>query len=304
MAHKIRLIFNPHADRGRAWKLANSLQSSFERLGNATWASSEFPGHSTELTIQAAEEGVDLVAALGGDGTVHEVVNGLMQIDRSQRPLLGVVPLGSGNDFANNVGIESELEKSAMRLYRGTQKEIDIGVVTDESGKREYWDNTLGVGFDASATIYANQITRLQGFPMYLWAVIQTILRNHDAARMSIHTESRSYEVDIIMIAFCNGPREGGGFHVAPGAIPDDGILDFAFIEKVSRLMMFRILPEVMRGTHERFRQVHLGQSVKAVLEYDRPMAIHTDGEIYAGFHSDIRRLTVEVLPKELTVII
>jgi YegS/Rv2252/BmrU family lipid kinase len=273
-------------------------------MGNASWASSEYPGHSTELALDAAKEGIEVVAALGGDGTVHEVVNGLMQIPRHERPLLAVIPLGSGNDFANNVGVESDLEKSTMRMYEGEVKEIDIGVVTDDSGKREFWDNTLGIGFDASATIHANKITRLQGFPMYLWAVIQTILRHHDVAQMSIETDTDVFEQEVLMFSICNGPREGGGFHVAPGALTDDGILDFAMIEGVSRLMMFRLIPEVMNGTHGRFHQVRLGQSAKTVLKYDRPMAIHTDGEIFAGFNSEVRQLTIEVLPKELNVII
>jgi diacylglycerol kinase (ATP) len=304
MPHRIRLIFNPHADRGRAWKLANLLQSLFERLGNASWASSEYPGHSTQLAVEAAKEGVEVVAALGGDGTVHEVVNGLMQFDRSKRPLLGIIPLGSGNDFASTIGVENEPEKSAIRLYQGVQKQVDIGVVTDETGKKEFWDNTIGVGFDASATIHARQITRLQGFPMYLWAVIRTILRNHDSAHMTIETETEMYEGEMIMVAFCNGPREGGGFHVAPDAVTDDGVLNFAYIEKVSRLMMFRILPEVMRGTHERFRQVRLGEARKTILKFDRPMAIHTDGEIFAGFQSNVRQLTIEVLPQELDILV
>ena len=300
----MKLIFNPHADNGRAWNLARSLRSMIERQGNATWASTEYPGHAKELAIQAARKGAKVVVALGGDGTVHEVVNGLMQIPKEERPILGVVPIGSGNDFANNIGIDPILENAMNNVFSGTPSTFDIGSVTDDTGKIEYWDNTMGIGFDASATIRAARISRLRGFPMYLLAVIQTILQHHDIAKMKIDTDTGLIEQNVLMLAICNGPREGGGFHVAPGAKTTDGILDYALIEGVSRLMMFRLIPEVMNGTHGRFRQVKLGQLRKATIEYDRPMAIHTDGEIFTGFSSKVRQLTIEVLQNQLQVLV
>lgn len=106
------------------------------------------------------------------------------------------------------------------------------------------------------------------------------------------------------MIVLCNGPREGGGFHVAPEAKSDDNILNFVMIKGVSRLMMFRLIPEVMRGTHGRFKQVRMGQFKELHMKFDRPMAIHTDGEIYVDFESEVRELSVQILHHELQVII
>lgn len=304
MPGKVKLIFNPHADKGNSWRLASTLQSLIERQGEASWVATEYPGHASDLAIHAVDDGFEIITALGGDGTVHEIVNGLMQIPIERRPKLAVVPIGSGNDFSNNAGIVPDLEKAVLRVFRGNSKPIDIGKITDQSGVTEFWDNTLGIGFDGAATIHASRITRLQGFPMYLWAVIQTIMRHHDIARMRIQTDSETIEDDVLMITVCNGPREGGGFNVAPQAVVDDGILDFAMIEGVSRLMMFRLIPEVMNGTHGRFSQVRIGQSRQFKISYDRPMAIHTDGEIFTGFTSDIREITVEVIPKAVEVII
>jgi len=167
----------------------------------------------------------------------------------------------------------------------------------------EYWDNTLGVGFDATVTIYSYQITRLQGFVMYLSAVIQTILRNHDAPRMRIETDQETIDEPMLMVTVCNGPREGGGFQVAPGAQLDDGIFNYAMIAKVSRAMMFRLIPEVMNGTHGRFRQVRLGQCRRLQLTSERPVTIHTDGEVFAGFTSQVTQLNVEILPGAVQVI-
>lgn len=301
---RVRLIFNPHADRGRAWDIASSLQAIIAGQPGFDWASTEFPGHATTLAREAGESGYDIVAALGGDGTVHETVNGLMALPEKRRPLLAVVPIGSGNDFAHNVGIQIGHEQAMRRIIEGAARRIDLGRITDNTGRTEYWDNTLGIGFDATVTLYSYRITRLQGFAMYLWAVVQTILRNHDAPRMQITTDEESIDQNVLMFTACNGPREGGGFQVAPDAKVDDGILHYAMIEHVSRAMMFRLIPEVMNGTHGRFRQVRLGTCRRAQLTIERPVTIHLDGEIFAGFTSTVTQTTIEVLPGALQVII
>ena len=300
---RVKLIFNPHADRGRAWDVASSLQAIIAGREEFDWASTEFPGHATALARQAALDGFQVVAALGGDGTVHEVVNGLMSVPTEDRPLLAAVPIGSGNDFCHNVGVPAGHEQAMQLILRGEARPIDVGRITDGSGRTEYWDNTLGIGFDATVTIYSYQITRLQGFVMYLSAVIQTILRNHDAPHMHIETDQESIDEPMLMVTVCNGPREGGGFQVAPGARPDDGVFNYAMIGKVSRAMMFRLIPEVMNGTHGRFRQVRLGQCRRLQLTSERPVTIHTDGEVFAGFTSQVTQLNVEILPGALQVI-
>jgi diacylglycerol kinase (ATP) len=304
MSRRVKLIFNAHADRGRAWAVASSLQSIIEGYGNVEWASTEFPTHATQLALQAAEQGFDVVAALGGDGTVHEVINGLMQLPQKRRPMVAAVPIGSGNDFCSNIGVTSETELAMRRVFEGEGKSFDVGVIRDESGRTEYWDNTLGIGFDATVTIRSYQITRLQGFSMYLWAVIQTILRNHVAPRMQIITDGENIERNILMFTVCNGPREGGGFFVAPEARPDDGLLHYTMIEYVSRPMMFRLIPEVMNGTHGRFKQVKMGSMRKCKLISELPITIHADGEIFAGLTSTVKQIEIEVIPGALKIVI
>jgi len=304
VTRRVKLIFNAHADRGRAWYIASSLQAIIERYGNTTWSATEYPAHATELAEQAAKDGYDAVVAVGGDGTAHEIVNGLMRIPEAKRPLFGCVPVGSGNDFSANVGIIQEPEQAMHRVFTGDVKTIDLMVVKDNTGHVEYVDNTLGIQFGAFATLHSHTITRLQGFMMYLWAVIKTIVLNHDAPLMTIETDKETLEHEVQYLVLCNGPREGGGFFVAPDAIPDDGVLDFAMIHKVSRLMMFRIVPEVMKGTHGKFKQVTLGRFKKLKLVSERPLAIHADGEILAGFTSELTELEVNILPGAFKIIV
>jgi len=300
---RVKLIFNHFADNGRGWRIASSLQATIEHMGGAEWTGTEYPTHATELALEAAQQGFDVVVAIGGDGTVHEVVNGLMQVGSDVRPMLAAVPIGNGNDFCSNAGIESDPTDAIIRAFSGEARGLDIGMVEDGSGRVEYWDNVLGIGFDAKAVINSQSIKRLQGTGMYFVAAVKTILRDHHAPHFKIRTDSEEIEDDFLLVAFCNGRREGGGFILAPEALPDDGVLNYAMVSWLSRIKMFRMIPEFMRGTHERFDEVTLGQFRDLQLESDHPLLIHTDGEIFANSTNNVRELTVKVLPNAIRLI-
>jgi diacylglycerol kinase (ATP) len=301
---KTKLIVNPNADLGRAWRLASDMRHIADEFGGADWSGTVYPTHAIELAQQAGDAGYEMVIAVGGDGTVHEIVNGLMQLPEDRRPRLGVVPMGSGNDFAKAVGIETSPYDALRKVFTGKPRRIDIGRMIDDRGRIEYWDNTLGLGFDATVTIRSRKLTYLRGFVMYFTAVLQTIILNHEAANLTFQSDQESWEERMLMLVVCNGPREGGGFMVAPEARPDDGIFHYAAVRKVSRPMMLRLLPEVMNGTHGRFRQVRMGQCKNLTVESDIPFILHTDGEIIYGFGTHVRKLTIEILPQALEVIV
>ncbi|MFQ5942738.1 MAG: diacylglycerol/lipid kinase family protein [Anaerolineales bacterium] len=303
MDRRVKLIFNHHADNGRGWRIASALQATIEHMGGAEWTGTEYPTHATELALEASEQGFDVVVAIGGDGTVHEVINGLMQVGSEKRPMLAAVPIGNGNDFSANAGVESDPTVAIVRAFTGEPRGLDIGMVRDGSGRVEYWDNVLGIGFDAAAVINSQSITSLQGTAMYFVAAVKTILRDHHAPHFKIRTESEEIDNEFLMVALCNGRREGGGFVLAPEALPDDGVLNYATVEWVSRLKMFRLIPEFMRGTHERFKEVRLGEFRELQLESDHPLLIHTDGEIFANATNNVRELTVRVLPEAIRLI-
>ena len=302
--NNIKLIINPNADLGRAWRLGEDLNRVVAEFGGADWSGTVYPTHATQLAMQAADEGYETVVSIGGDGTTHEIINGLMKIPAERRPRLGIVPVGTGNDFAHSVGVPTRPEIAMRQVFSGTPKKVDLAVVVDEHGRQEYWDNTFGIGFDATVTLRSRRVPVLRGFFVYLVSVIQTIVLNYDAAHLKVQTDNESWEDDILMLVMCNGPREGGGFHVAPEAVNNDGLLDYAAITKVSRLMMFRLIPEVMKGTHGRFKQVRMNRFRQMKVESDRPLFIHIDGEIYAGFGSNVRQLSIEMLPGALEVMV
>jgi YegS/Rv2252/BmrU family lipid kinase len=303
MPRKIKLIFNSTADMGQAWRIANDLRPIIADYGHADWSGTVYPTHATELAYQAGEQGYEMVIAIGGDGTVHEVVNGLMQIPEKKRPIFGIVPVGSGNDFAHANGLPAKPDVALVHALRGEPRPVDLGMLSDETGRKEYFDNTLGIGFDAVVTIRSHKLPVVRGFLMYLTAVIQTIILNFNPAQLHVETDTETWDLPTLMLTLCNGPREGGGFLIAPHACNDDGLLEYASIRKVSRLMMFRLVPEVMKGTHGRFKQVRTGTFHKMNLSSDRPLHIHADGEIYTNFGTDIRRLSLEVIPGAIQVV-
>jgi diacylglycerol kinase (ATP) len=302
--HNALIIVNPNADLGRALVKAASLRPIVDQFGGADWIGTVFPTHAIEITRQAIEDGYELIIAGGGDGTTHEVINAMMQFPKEQRPNLGVIPLGSGNDFAHAIGMDPHPEMALRQVFTGKPKNIDIGRMVDDGGRVEYWSNAVGVGFDATVTIRSRKFTYLKGFLIYFLAVLQTILLDHAAPHFKIKTESESLEEQLLLFVLCNGSREGGGFLVAPMAKPDDGTYQYAGIRQVSRLTMLRILPEVMKGTHGRLPQVIMGEFHKLEIESDRPMIIHVDGEIIAGFNSDIQWFSSEMIPGAIQVIV
>lgn len=305
MTRKVKLILNPMADMGRAWKAANDLRPIVAEFpGEISWSGTVYPTHATELARQAAEEGSELVIALGGDGTAHEVVNGLMQVPESKRPVLGVVPIGSGNDFAHALGVPRKPDHALVHALNGQPSKIDVGLLIDQhSGRREYFDNTVGAGFDAVVTIRSHKLPIVKGFLMYLTAVIQTIILNHNPVRVTFRADEKTWEDSVLMTTICNGGREGGGFMISPESKIDDGLLQFLNVKKVSRAMMFRLVPEFMKGTHLRFKQTHLGDFKKLSLAADRPLYIHADGEIFTSFGSDVRNISFEIIPGALKVV-
>ena len=303
MHRKAKIILNPMADMGNAWRVARDLRSITEQHGSVDWSGTVYPGHAIQLAQQAGEQGYDMVIAMGGDGTIHEVINGLMKVSEEKRPSLGVVPVGSGNDFAHGIHASRTPTEALTCALDGEVSTVDLGLMTDEHGRKEYFDNTLGIGFGAVVTIRSHKLPILRGFLMYLTAVIQTIILDHNPMAMQIETDDQKWEQSVIYLVICNGPREGGGFLIAPEAKIDDGLFHYAMITNVSRAMMFRIVPEVMKGTHGRFKQVRMGTCKKFTLSADRPLYIHADGEIFTGPGTDLRRVSFEILPNALKVV-
>ncbi len=301
--HKTLLIFNPSSDRGRAGQKASDLRAVIDEMGGADWRGTEYPAHATAIVAEIGRQ-YQTVAALGGDGTVHEVINGLMQIDAAQRPQLGVVPIGSGNDFASGAGLTMNPQEAIRRVFSGAPKPVDVARIQDGSGRVEYFDNTCGIGFDAAVNIRSRKITRLYGFVMYLTATLQTIALNFEAPHMKVTHDGGTLDQRILMLTVGNGPREGGGFITTPASQMDDGLLDCVYIEPVTQFRMLQLLPKVMNATHIHEPDVKLFSTTRLTLDADRALPIHIDGELFAPYEANVRQVEIEIIPHALRVVV
>jgi len=300
---RVKLIMNPNADMGNAWRQSSDLRAIAAEYGGVDWAGTVYPMHATELAQQAARDGYDVVVAVGGDGTAHEVINGLMAVAEKERPKLGIVPMGSGNDFAHNLGIPDKPVEALRQALTGKTRKIDLGLIEDEHGRKEYWDNTMNIGFGGSVNIYSHNTPVLRGFLMYFAATLMTVIRRYDVMKVKITSDDGNWEDEILMLGVCNGEREGGGFITAPGAKFDDGLLNYTQVHKVSRAMMFRLIPEFLKGSQGKFKQVKMGKIKKLEIESPQSFTIHIDGETFSGFNSNVHKLKISVLPKAIEVI-
>lgn len=313
---RLKLILNPTADRGHAAQAADELRQIVTQETEAasqaqgrtyelTWVETEYHGHAVELARTAADEGFDTVVAIGGDGTVHEIVNGLMQIDEERRPRLGVIPFGSGNDFAHNFGLLPDVRGAVRCLLGDETAPSDIGYICDGTGRCEYWTNSAGIGFNGAVNIETRRLKRVRGFLLYLVAALKTIFFKPLALHTQMEVDDKPPAVhDVAMLSITNGPREGGGFHVAPGAKMDDGLLTYVIMRRMSRLNMLRFLLVVMNANHlKHTRYFEPGVAERIRLVTDKAMAIHTDGEIFGPWEADIRELELRVVPAAVQVL-
>lgn len=295
---KTLVIFNPQAMRGRAYKRAAYVQQALEAAGLPfEMVVSQQPGHAIELAERAALAGWEAVVAAGGDGTINEVVNGLLAAaEQGAVSALGVLPMGSGNDFAASLGIPRDLRQAAERLKGGQTRRIDVGCVNGR-----YFDNNCGLGFEAMIDIEAHKITWLSGQLQYLVAVFRA-MASYPLPVVTIEMDDGALpDKTILMISVGNNRRIGGGFLITPYALPDDGLLDLCIVDALPRREILRLLPKAMKGNHEGEQAVLLTRSTRLVVESEQPLPVHADGEV---LWTDVHRVEVSVEPARLPVIV
>lgn len=299
----VHIILNPRADRGRALQLKDKLLEWGEGLGRLTLETTTRPGHAAELAQQAAAAGCDVVVAAGGDGTVHEIINGLVSGGR-QDTLLGVIPIGSGNDFAYAFGLPlADPQVALRRIFTGAPQPIDLALLTDDRGRRLVVDNAIGIGFDAAVAVEASAITRFYGFVAYLVATLRVLAMHYDRPQLTIRYDDQVMQQRAIMMTIGLGPRTGGGFLITPAARHDDGLLDTCLVDPVGRLTILGLLPQVMKGKHVTSPHIKMLRHRQVTVESDAPLAIHTDGEIFARLQDNVRRVTIMCLPAAIRLI-
>ena len=304
---RVIAILNPAAGNGRAGKKRVAVEAALRAAGLAgeVWAT-EAPGHAVTLARQAALE-AEAVLALGGDGTIHEVSRGLIE---SRRPVpLGVIPLGTGNDFVKMTGMARDLEAAVRQIATATPALIDYGRVRwQEEGRtcEQPFVNAVGVGFDARVAAEADAFKAWPGLTGYLAAVVRA-LRGWEAPHTRISGAATPdgpaavcYEGKLLLVTVGNGVSSGGTFYLTPRASITDGLLDVCMVAALSSRRLLCLLPRALRGRHEHEPEVHTARLHTLHITADAGLPIHADGEILTH-HA--QAIDIEVVPGGLSVL-
>jgi YegS/Rv2252/BmrU family lipid kinase len=287
------VILNPVAGRGR---LRREWPRTADRLREAgvdfEVVETKAPGEAVALAERAARE-YDVIVAAGGDGTVHEVANGLLRA--GGKAALGVLPLGSGDDFAKMLPAGDPVQ----RIARGRTRPFDAGRIVADTTR--FFANGMDVGFGAHASRNVRRVPRpFTGLGAYLGALALTLVRYPKLELRMQLDGGEPFAQTTAMTAVMNGCGFGGSFRVCPGACADDGELDLLIADGVGRLAILGLVPKIMRGEHGGDPRLKLVRARRVLIESQAPLLVEADGEIA---FEDARRLEIEVLPGALRVL-
>ena len=273
------LIINPTAGRGRAGKQVPEIKRLLgAKAEEWAWQYTQKRGDATQMAREAAESGVRLVIAVGGDGTLHEVVNGVLGTGAT----VGLIPFGTGNDFARALGLFGSLETACLALTSGVVKNIDIGVIEGQGtdGPRHFLVLT-GTGYDARTAQTVNDgIKHLSGPLAYVWGAILTLRTFQPFALTLTLDDQPPRRVEAMFASFANAETTGGGMKIAPGAKVDDGCLDICLVEKVSKPTLLYQLTQVFSGKHVGHPAVTMLCAQTISVDADPPQPLLIDGEV------------------------
>ena len=271
------LIVNPAARHGQTEQLMPAILRLLDGVARYDVSLSDAPCHAKELA--AASAGFDTVLAVGGDGTVHEVINGLMERPPDDRPAFGLIPTGSGNDYRRTLGISKDVSTAVRQMATGVSKRVDLGVCNGV-----YFANSLSIGLDARVTAKAVELkvtTGWSGLLLYLRALMFVLLKQYHGHPVRLSFDGAELvDREMLLIAITNGPTYGGGFFITPDAVPDDGLLDICLIDRVSLPGAFVRLPFVVAGKHRWMRAAHMSRHTSVRLESELPVEGQIDGEV------------------------
>jgi diacylglycerol kinase (ATP) len=291
------VILNPTAGAGAATKAWPGVRAVLAASGAVALAETAGRGHAAVLAEAAARAGWSTVVAMGGDGTIHEVANGLLRASEGAvtSAALGIVAVGSGNDFALLAGVPRDPLEAARRIASGVERRVDVGRVGDR-----WFTNGVGVGLDARVAVEANRNRRLAGIGIYLWALAR-VLRSYRPQVMRVEIDGGEViERPLTLATVGNGARHGGGFWICPAAKIDDGLLDVCICDGLGTLQILGFLPRTLRGTHVGASCVHMRTARRVRISSETPFAVHADGEI---LFEAARELEIEIAPGRLRLL-
>jgi len=297
-AEPVHLFLNPTAGRGRAGKREARILALLGEPGFPVEVHrSTAVGNLEEQVRTSIDQGAGRIVVVGGDGSIHEATNGIMRARRGAA--LGIIPSGTGNDFAKASDIPLDWELATRNLAKriaGNEagKSIDVGKINDR-----FFANGAGIGFDAKVTQIARSYRLPIGDLVYLLAIFRAMIDGIATPRMRIAAADTIWDGPLTLANIANGPWIGGMFHIAPGAKNDDGVFDLLIAAPVSRSRIITLLPKLMTGRHMNEKEIVHEPVSQVVVECSEPVPSHLDGEVQPLQE----RFEIELLARRLQLI-
>jgi diacylglycerol kinase (ATP) len=306
-----KIILNPYAGRWKGREKRGEVESSMKSAGiEYDLVATEAPNHGVELAYKAVKDGYTPIVSAGGDGSVSEVMNGMVAAAQelgTPPPPLGILPLGSANDLMVNLGLPTNISDAVKVISSGITRCIDLGVVTawDLDGKNpktRYFDNNSAIGLEPSITLIQQRISWLRGSLRYVLAALLGVMQNPQWT-MHLEWEGGAYDGPATLVTAGNNPLTGGVFYMAPHADPFDGKLNCVFGYIPSRLKILQVLPTTMKpgaGNYVEHPAIHEINVSWLKIHTDQPTPLHADGEIQ---YEKTRDIEYRILPSYLSVL-
>jgi diacylglycerol kinase (ATP) len=285
-----KFILNPIAGGGKAKTLMPKIEKRFKESGaNFDLYITRGPEDAIEAAAIAAKEGFEIIVAVGGDGTVNEILNGIVGTEA----VLAAVHGGKGNDFATAVNMPMDIDAACESLIKADSKAIDLGRVMDR-----YFINTVGVGFDAAVALRVNRgVKPFKGVSAYVYAFLETLL-SYKPVEMEIDLGNGPVQSAPLLVAVGIGQAYGGGMKIVPDAILDDGLFDVCIMEVMNRASLVYHFPKVFKGTLKNLEQAGMYRTSEVKLKLSEARPMHLEGEVMFG---DNMHFTLE--PKGMKVL-
>lgn len=300
LTHQIQVIINPMSSGGITRLKWLHIKHLLEKTGlKFDYVFTEKAGHATHLARAATMKGYELIIAVGGDGTVHEVVNGLVDVSGHSRATLGLIATGTGNDFARSIGLLQDYRKACTQFTMTKKICIDIGLVeysNDQQKLQRLFVNMAGVGLDAAILEATKKTFRVvTKLPYWISGLYTFATYNNKNASLSI--DGISEKKRIMGVIINNGCSFAGGMRLAPDASISDGLFDTIVIGNMNRLEFAQGLSHAYKGTLATQPKISIYKAKEIEVKSEEKLLIEADGELLG--ETPVR---FTVLPQALNV--